>query len=202
MTTYFTSDSHFGHKNILKFCPERLKHCKDVVDMTEVLIAKWNKEVKPDDVVWHLGDVAMRLKPRDIKPILLRLNGRKRLILGNHDNCATVSKWEDLGFESVLNAAQIKLDGRLVWLNHYPYKEGFWKSLFKRYYYDDRFYSRKLKDENQWLIHGHVHDLWQVKNKMVNVGLDAWNLKPVSEHKIINLMRKADGSNSKSNRKM
>ena len=54
---WFTSDLHFGHKNIMKFCPKYRSHCKDVEDMDEMLIEMWNKSVQPNDIVYNLGDL-------------------------------------------------------------------------------------------------------------------------------------------------
>lgn len=50
--------------------------------MDEAMVDNWNRVVKPDDVVYHLGDVVIN---RRCLPILSRLNGSKRLVLGNHD---------------------------------------------------------------------------------------------------------------------
>jgi len=80
--TWFTSDTHFGHKNILQFEPAA-RPFATVEDMNEQLITNWNSRVKPNDVIYHLGDLAFGKHN-----ILLaqRLNGRKRLVLGNHDS--------------------------------------------------------------------------------------------------------------------
>lgn len=81
MNTWFTSDTHFGHKSVIDFC-KRPFH--DVDEMDEKLIENWNKVVKHDDRVYHLGDFAWTVK--DAKAIRPRLNGNIRLIVGNHDN--------------------------------------------------------------------------------------------------------------------
>lgn len=85
METYLISDSHFGHANICKFLREdgtKLRPWDDPDEMDVVMVERWNSVVKPGDVVYHLGDVAMNR--RHIKTMGL-LNGSKRLILGNHD---------------------------------------------------------------------------------------------------------------------
>lgn len=79
---WITSDTHFNHSNIIKYC-NRPFH--SVREMDEILIENWNKVVKPTDKVYHLGDVYMKASKGYIESILQRLNGRKRLILGNHD---------------------------------------------------------------------------------------------------------------------
>lgn len=79
--TFFTSDHHFGHKAIIEFEKEaRPFSC--VEEMNEVLIQRWNEVVKPNDSVFHLGDFCFG---RHNIQIAARLNGIKRLVMGNHD---------------------------------------------------------------------------------------------------------------------
>lgn len=83
--TFFVSDTHFGHANILNFKRNDgapLRHFQTCEEMDETMIKNWNDMVGPKDLVWHLGDVVMR---RNMLPILARLNGRKKLLRGNHD---------------------------------------------------------------------------------------------------------------------
>lgn len=87
---WVTSDSHFGHHNIVhKFDPPR--PFDDVSHMNETLVENWNKEVKPGDKVYHLGDVFFGEKEA-FQKLWPRLNGKKRLIVGNHDDIAWLSK--------------------------------------------------------------------------------------------------------------
>ncbi len=79
---YFTSDTHFWHKNILKYCP---RPYNDSQGMNEGLIENWNNMITDDDEVYHLGDVAMGGDVDAVADIMNRLNGRKYLIRGNHD---------------------------------------------------------------------------------------------------------------------
>lgn len=83
--TFFISDTHFGHKNIITFTDNAGKLIRpfdSVEEMDETMVENWNKVVKADDKVYHLGDVAINQKAL---PILDRLNGRKTLVAGNHD---------------------------------------------------------------------------------------------------------------------
>ena len=68
---YFTSDHHFGHTNILKYSNRPFN---SVEEMDEELIKRWNSKVQPNDIVYHLGDVAMTKNPEGIGDILNRLN--------------------------------------------------------------------------------------------------------------------------------
>ena len=84
--TFVISDTHFSHENILKFlCKngQKVRPGFDTIEaMDEYMVEKWNSVVKPHDKVYHLGDVTMKKRYIDI---VKRLNGRKRLIMGNHD---------------------------------------------------------------------------------------------------------------------
>lgn len=82
MAEFFTSDTHYGHANIIKYSN---RPYKSVEEMNEALIANYNSRVKDTDTCYHLGDVAF-LPSGEIKQIWERLNGDKVLILGNHDS--------------------------------------------------------------------------------------------------------------------
>ena len=85
INTWFISDTHFGHKNILEYEKEaRPFSCLE--EMHEVMIERWNSVVKPKDILYHLGDFAFG---RHALSIASRLNGQKRLVMGNHDTLAT-----------------------------------------------------------------------------------------------------------------
>ncbi len=82
---FVISDTHFGHKNILNFKNiegQSLRVFKDVNQMNEHMIERWNSVVRPEDKIYHLGDLIVK---GDNWTLLGRLQGRKRLILGNHD---------------------------------------------------------------------------------------------------------------------
>jgi len=111
MDIYLTADTHFDHKNIIDY---ENRPFTDNLQMTEVLIDNWNKTVKPNDLVFHLGDVFF-CKADRMKEIADRLNGRKILIRGNHDKGVSNGKFRKLGFEP-FNYYQ--LDG--LFLSHYP----------------------------------------------------------------------------------
>lgn len=82
------SDTHFNHANILKFTDEGgypvRPGFKDVKDMNEVMIRNWNERISEEDIVYHLGDVFFG-NDEEANMILTRLAGKKRLIIGNHD---------------------------------------------------------------------------------------------------------------------
>lgn len=100
MRTFFTSDTHFFHKNIIKYCKRPwytsldsssgvpIVSDDDVVRMNASLVQLWNSVVEPDDEVWHLGDFAFGIEDVDgkIPDIVSKLNGKINLVLGNHDS--------------------------------------------------------------------------------------------------------------------
>lgn len=82
---FVVSDTHFGHENILKFTnPDgsRVRDFTSVEEMNEKLVENWNNAVSETDTVYHLGDVYFGRGHE----VLSRLRGKKRLVLGNHDN--------------------------------------------------------------------------------------------------------------------
>lgn len=81
INTWFTSDHHFGHKNILEYEKEA-RPFASVEEMNEELIVRWNSVVGSTDRVYHLGDFCFG---RHNIQIASRLNGKKILIMGNHD---------------------------------------------------------------------------------------------------------------------
>lgn len=82
MTTYFVSDTHFGHTNILRF--DR-RPWQTVEEMDADLIANWRRVVRDEDTVYHLGDVAMWGNQTSPLGYLHQLTGQIRIIPGNHD---------------------------------------------------------------------------------------------------------------------
>lgn len=83
--TFFLSDTHLGHSNILGFLKDdgtKLRDFSSIEEHDEFIIDNWNKTVKPSDKVYHLGDVVIN---RRCLPLIARLNGHKRLVRGNHD---------------------------------------------------------------------------------------------------------------------
>lgn len=77
---FVISDTHFGHKNIIQFEKE-FRPYKTIEEHDQDLLQRWNAVVGPEDTVWHLGDVYFS----DGWKVLPHLNGKKRLVLGNHD---------------------------------------------------------------------------------------------------------------------
>ena len=109
--TFFTSDTHFNHFNIIRYC-NRPFH--SVEEMTHVLIKNWNSVVSPDDTVWHLGDFAFG--PTGMQSgLFYALNGTKYLIRGNHDQ--NERRMLAVGFKEVY----LRYAWKDWWLVHKPH---------------------------------------------------------------------------------
>ncbi len=136
---WFTSDLHFGHKNIIKFCN---RPWETVEEMDEALITNWNSIVGEKDIVFDLGDFAFATNGR-WKELVQRLNGKHYLILGNHDGIRWPGDKTMQLFERVEQQMIIYIDNRCIYLNHYPYLcyGGSWKN----------------PEHAVWQLHGHVH---------------------------------------------
>ncbi len=122
MRTFVSSDLHFGHRNIMRFCPATRGHFADVDVMREAMIREWNDAVTPEDVTYILGDVAF-LPAAEAVQIMRRLNGRKILIEGNHDRKLLNDPVFRSCFESVHNYLRLNYNGQMVILFHYPIAE-------------------------------------------------------------------------------
>lgn len=187
---YFTSDTHFGHANIIKFCERPFK---DFAHMDEALIANWNETVTPDDHIYHLGDLAMGSFER-WDGILSRLNGHKHLVIGNHDRIFAKespnrrAKFQPVyegWFETITESAIIGINGETVNMSHFPYNGDSHDG--------DRYDDMRLHDNGNVLLHGHTHAATKttrsnIDTLQIHVGVDAWGYKPVSENQIVAIM--------------
>lgn len=79
---FFTSDTHFHHRNIIEYCHRPFQ---DEFYMDEAMIENWNRVVPQDGIVFHAGDFAMTANVKWIESVVQKLNGRIYLCLGNHD---------------------------------------------------------------------------------------------------------------------
>lgn len=168
MTIFFTSDTHFGHKNILKYCQESRGHLSDVEEHDQELIAKWNEKISPKDDVYHLGDFGFLPDAKLVK-ILDQPNGKKHLILGNHDH-----------FKS-------EVASKFIWIKDY-FKLKYFKQKIVLFHYPIESWDGKHRDT--WHLHGHTHKNVAKENSelRVDVGVDGNNLYPYSFEEIKSLM--------------
>lgn len=184
---WFTSDLHFGHKNVIEFCKRPFS---SVEDMERGLISNWNSCVSDGDIVYILGDMFF-CGVKKIKEIMPQLNGKKHLVLGNHDwGKVKPRRAEELGFESVTQNSEIGFefqDGKVLMLKlcHFPYSGDHTK--------DVRYLEYRPNDVGGILLHGHVHEAWKVRGRQINVGVDVWDYKPVSQKQIEEIVQSIGG---------
>ncbi len=195
MNIHFTSDHHWFHDNILKFTKRGFS---SVEEMHVEYINRWNSKVKPNDLVYIIGDnVWSTVGMNTYKEMMDKLQGRKILIVGNHDRVKSLSA-DKLGLTAILESAVIKLGKTQILLSHYPYKYGFWKSTYcnlkilftKGFWPDQTRYKKNPRDNGMWLIHGHTHSVEKVRGKQIHVGVDAWDGYPVSSQQILDIINK------------
>lgn len=151
---WFTSDTHFGHTNILSFCG---RPWQDILDHDLALIRAWNARVKPGDIVYHLGDFSFH----DLdytQYILDSLDGELHLILGNHDSVMRKCK----GIKWVGEYKEIKAGGAKIVMCHYPFAS--WNGAWG----------------GSWNLHGHSHGNHLATGKQLDVGVDVHSYAPIS----------------------
>lgn len=155
MSVYFSSDHHFGHAAARGFYRRPFS---SVDEMDREMIQNWNAVVEFDDEVWHLGDFAVRQTPERVASLLTALHGRKHLIVGNNDDAGVTGC---VGWESVQLYAEVTVDGTKLVLCHYPFRT--WRNMGKG-----------------WVnLHGHSHGRLKPLPRQFDVGVDAWDFRPV-----------------------
>ena len=161
MAVLFTSDTHFGDHRILRTARRPFA---TIAEHDAHLVAQWQATVGPDDVVWHLGDVAPGYTSSQLDALLAELPGEKHLITGNNDDAATRTH---PAWASVHDYAEITEDGLLCILCHYPFRT--WNQIGK-------------KSIN---LHGHSHGKLKPVTRQFDVGVDPQGLRPRSIEEIV-----------------
>lgn len=169
MTTFYTSDSHFGHANIIKYS---VRPFTDVDHMDTVMINNWNSVVGQNDEVYHLGDFTFgnlnsATRYRD------RLNGKIHLIWGNHDRDEV--KFSNL-WESSQPFLETMIDGTKIVLCHYSLRT--WNKRHRGAYHFFGHSHAKLPMLANTAGDHHESD----EDLSIDVGVDlkAWNFTPVT----------------------
>jgi calcineurin-like phosphoesterase family protein len=153
---WFISDTHFGGSRIIEYCGRPFASTEE---MDEAMIANWNAVVKQHDHVYHLGDFARSEK--DLERVIVRLNGQKRIVLGNHD-------------DEIRPKVLAKYFGKvLMWrlfkpfvCTHVPLRlESFGKATYN--------------------VHGHIHNNPPVPGPYLNVSVEAIGYRPIHYDEVI-----------------
>ncbi len=163
---WFTSDLHFGHQNIITYCGRPWKTAQR---MDEALIENWNARVGQGDLVYVLGDVFWCEAERAAQ-ILRRLNGHKKVVLGNHDQLIRKDPGTRMLFDEILpDLHEVHIDRMHIVLCHYPLLS--WNRAFG----------------GAFMLHGHSHNTipFDPRNgRRMDVGVDAQGYAPVSWHEV------------------
>ena len=164
-TTFFTADTHFGDPHILR----RRGGFASLAAHDAALIARWNATVGIDDDIWHLGDFAAGASREHCREIFEALAGRKHLVAGNHDTNRVLDlPWAE-GPVASLRLTRRGPDGAelRLFLAHYPHRS--WPGLWRG--------TRHL--------YGHVHGKLADTTRSCDVGVDAWDYRPVGLAEIV-----------------
>ena len=167
---WFISDTHFFHANILKFVDDagkRIRPFDSLEEMHEYMIEKWNRVVKDNDYVYHLGDVTFQYHGL-FNNLMHRLKGKKRLIVGNHDK--------------IWNPALI---------NNFE-KVDLWKG-FSEYNFTAVHIPLMLQSlrDGAYCVHGHVHQRSLNNPNYINVSVEVRDYTPVNIDEIGEEIKKA-----------
>lgn len=154
---YATSDTHFFHKRIIELAGRPFM---GLDHMHATMVRRWNEVVSKHDDVWHLGDFAYD-DPK-LWELFAALNGRKHLVVGNHDEAAKgVLR---LPWQSIQHHANVRYEGLTFVLNHFPIEQ--WWRIERGYIH----------------LHGHCHGSRKLppRQHRFDLGADCWNFTPVS----------------------
>lgn len=188
---YYTADLHIGHNKVSEIRGFDNSEYHDTV-----IYNNWRKVVKPDDIVWVLGDISVsNAGKKKAFEMLAELPGHKQLITGNHDGVSPMHRksykeqraWLEV-FDSVQAFARRRTDGLEWWMSHFPFNSDHTEGV--------RYPEIRLPDVGQLLVHGHTHSSDKVTSpREIHVGLDAWNLCLVPEPAIVDLFKQLREAN-------
>ena len=177
---FVTSDHHFGHARIGELAGRPFA---SVDEMNAVMIERWNALVEPDDVVLHLGDLALGPIEQSVA-LTSQLNGRRLLVPGNHDRVSPATQthraierfrpmYEDAGWEILPEILDGSRHGVRLLASHYPYVGDTTGA--------ERHRSHRPVDDGIPLLHGHTHerDFGPHGSHEFHVGVDAFGFAPI-----------------------
>ncbi len=170
---FFTSDHHFGHANIIKFCNRPFS---DVEEMNQELIRRWNEKVQPGDDVYHLGDFALSSKEKALE-VFKQLNGNVFLIQGNHEGTALNMRkkfqWVKDFYELKVKDPEVKNGVQRIVLFHYAMRV--WRGDYR----------------GTWHLYGHSHgNLPDKEDRLAfDIGVDNHDFYPLSYDEVKAIMK-------------
>lgn len=181
MARFFTSDLHFFHRMMIF-----RRGFKSAEEMHESIIHTWNKRISKNDQVFILGDFSFG-KKQETLDIVKRLNGKKTLIRGNHDERFKNQDLIEMGFDVRDQLIIGTIEPTL--LSHYPYRS--FIDQFKHLTSPRKYSHLKPGYSGLQLIHGHYHSGPKSTYRAVNVAWDI-HLKPLEEKEVVALFSKRE----------
>ena len=167
--TFFTADHHIGHKSILSQRMARPRPFATIEEHDEALVAAWNAVVRPDDIVWHLGDFAYKCSPEYAASVRARLHGRIRLCRGNHDAIGERLDWDG----PVVDVKRVFVQDPgmpkpiALWASHFAHR------------------TWPYKHHGDLHVFGHSHGALAPFEGSLDVGVDCWDWRPVTLTQIL-----------------
>lgn len=182
---FVTSDTHFGHANIIKYSNRPFRH---VDEMDEELIRRWNAKVPKDATVYHLGDFAFA-NPKRVMDILHQLNGRIRFFPGNHDKWMLQSPEHGLGPKD----KYLEIADMFEWFRPFSFHESKTEDGIKVVMCHYAFDVWNKSHYDSWCLHGHSHGTLPPGRRIrMDVGVDCHpNYEPFSYYEIRDRLRNA-----------
>ena len=179
--TFFASDHHFGHKNIITYANRPFR---DVYEMDAALIERHNAVVSKSDIVYFVGDFAFYSDAHHIAEILRKMNGEKHFVSGNHDKGIfneTVMKM----FQSVSRAPF-----KEIYVQDPDARGG--KQHITLCHYALRVWNKS--HHGSFHLYGHSHGSLpdDPNSRSFDIGVDCWDFAPVSYEKVKQVMAKKD----------
>lgn len=168
MENWFSSDIHFGHENVIKYCNRPFADAKE---MDSVIMENWNARVAPKDHVYFLGDFCFN---KNWERYLNKLNGRFFFIFGNHD-------------KQIRN--KIHHHHKVIWAG--DYKEiNIEKQPIILMHYAMRVWNKS--HHGAWMLYGHSHNSLEDDKRLlsIDVGVDAHDFKPINFQEVREIMIK------------
>lgn len=163
---YLTSDTHYSHANILKYCKRPFK---DIYEHDTMLVENFNSLVKQNDIVYHIGDFCLG-PPWAASDIYHRLNGTIHLIKGNHDR---LKNYKGL-FYSVQDVLMLEIGKVSIWLSHYAHA--------------------RWPHAHHGALHcfGHSHGGFPGLGRSMDVGVDTNNYFPYHVDEVVKRLSKVE----------
>jgi calcineurin-like phosphoesterase family protein len=198
--TWFISDTHFDHKNILEYSDRPFD---TVPEMNETIISNIKKYVRKGDILIVVGDFQLGAKKEALREYIRQIKTTGCtlvLVRGNHDY--KNSEMINLGFDVSVDRLDLEIAHERVSVTHFPYRQPVFKYLYyclmnylfgKKYprkWWKERYYWKKLPFREKYHIHGHTHGDKIMNEFQINVSCEAVNYTPINIQKIGELIAK------------